>query len=139
MSCGPTPCVERPPTFVGMLENSSGNRWILAATVLGSSMEFIDGTVVNVALPSLQSSFAATGTQVQWVVEAYALFLSALLLTGGSLGDRFGLRKTFLAGVVLFASASVWCGSAPSLHQLLIARSLQGAGGLYLCRTAWLS
>ena len=132
MNCGPTPCVERPPEFVGMVESSSGNRWVLAATVLGSSMEFIDGTVVNVALPSLQSSFAATGTQVQWVVEAYALFLSALLLTGGSLGDRFGLRKTFLAGVVLFASASVWCGFAPSLHQLLMARCLQGAGGALL-------
>lgn len=132
MSCGPTPCVERQPTAVEMLENSSGNRWILAATVLGSSMEFIDGTVVNVALPSLQNSFAATGTQVQWVIEAYALFLSVLLLTGGAFGDRFGLRKTFLAGVVLFASASVWCGFAPSLQQLLIARSLQGAGGALL-------
>lgn len=132
MSCGPTPCVERPPTDGGMLETSSGGRWTFAATVLGSSMEFIDGTVVNVALPSLQRSFAATGTQVQWVVEAYALFLSALLLTGGSLGDRFGLRKIFLSGVVLFASASVWCGFAPSLHQLLMARSLQGVGGALL-------
>ncbi len=73
-----------------------------------------------------------TGTQVQWVVEAYALFLSALLLTGGSLGDRFGLRKTFLAGVVLFAGSSVWCGFTPSLHQLLMARCLQGVGGALL-------
>ncbi len=89
MNCGPPPCVELPPSSVGRPESASGKSWILAATVLGSSMEFIDGTVVNVALPSLQSSFAATGTQVQWVVEAYALFLSALLLTGGSLGDRF--------------------------------------------------
>ena len=132
MNCGPTPCVERPPHLVSVPENSSGNRWILAATVLGSSMEFIDGTVVNVALRGLQTSFAATGTQIQWVVEAYALCLSALLLTGGSLGDRFGLRKTFLAGVVFFASASAWCGFAPSLHQLLIARSLQGAAGALL-------
>ena len=132
MNCGPTPCVVRPPHLVSVPENPSGNRWILAATVLGSSMEFIDGTVVNVALPSLQNSFAASGTQIQWVVEAYAPFLSALLLTGGSLGDRFGLRKTFLAGVVFFSSASAWCGFAPSLHQLLIARSLQGAAGALL-------
>jgi EmrB/QacA subfamily drug resistance transporter len=132
MNCGPTPCVERPPTSVGVVASSSASSWILVATVLGSSMDFIDGTVVNVALPSLQSSFGATGTQVQWVVEAYALFLSALLLTGGSVGDRFGLRNTFLAGVVLFGSASVWCGFAPSLHQLLLARCLQGAAGALL-------
>jgi hypothetical protein len=78
MNCGPTPCVERPPHLVSVSENPAGAGWILAATVLGSSMEFIDGTVVNVALPSLQSSFGAAGTQVQWVVEAYALFLSAM-------------------------------------------------------------
>jgi EmrB/QacA subfamily drug resistance transporter len=115
-----------------MAASSSGTSWILAATVLGSSMDFIDGTVVNVALPSLQSLFGATGTKVQWVVEAYALFLSALLLIGGSVGDRFGLRNTFLAGVVLFDSASLWCGFAPSLHQLLMARCLQGVGGALL-------
>ena len=105
---------------------------MLAATVLGSSMEFIDGTVVNVALPNLQRSFSATGTQVQWVVEAYALFLASLLLAGGSFGDRFGLRRSFLAGVVLFACASVWCGFAPTLAQFLIARSLQGIAGALL-------
>ena len=132
MHCGPMPCLERPRSPLAAPENVPGKRWILAATVLGSSMEFIDGTVVNVALPNLQTSFAATGTQVTWVVVAYALFLSSLLLTGGSLGDRFGLRETFLAGVVLFACASVWCGFAPSLNQLLIARCLQGAGGALL-------
>jgi len=111
---------------------SSRAKWVLAATVLGSSMEFIDGTVVNVALPSLQRSFGATGTQVQWVVEAYALFLSSLLLVGGSLGDRFGLRKTFLTGIAIFAIASMWCGVSPSVSQLVIARCLQGAGGALL-------
>src|ERR1700740_41571 len=80
--------------------------WILAATILGSSMVFIDGTVVNVALPALQTALNATVTDVQWVVEAYALFLSALLLVGGSLGDLYGRRKVFVAGVVLFAGAS---------------------------------
>ena len=105
---------------------------MLAATVLGSSMEFIDGTVVNVALPAMQRGLGATGTQAQWVVEAYALFLSALLLVGGALGDRLGLRKIFVTGVVLFAAASVWCGVAPGIGQLIVARALQGVGGAML-------
>lgn len=95
-------------------------------------MEFIDGTVVNVALPNLQTSLGATGAQAQWVVEAYALFISSLLLIGGSLGDRFGLRRTFLCGVVLFAGASIWCGISPGIEQLLIGRCLQGIGGALL-------
>src|SRR6202521_3353646 len=99
--------------------------WILAATILGSSMAFIDGTVVNVALPALQSSLHATLADVQWVVESYALFLAALLLIGGSLGDRYGRRKIFAAGVVLFTVASVWCGLAPTIRQLIVARGLQ--------------
>src|SRR5947208_2582249 len=89
--------------------------WVLAATILGSSMAFIDGTAVNVALPALQASLGATVVQVQWVVEAYSLFLSALLLVGGSLGDHFGRRKVFLIGVAGFALASAWCGLAPGL------------------------
>src|SRR5438105_7414101 len=84
--------------------------WVLAATILGSSMAFIDGTVVNVALPALQTALGATIAQVQWVVESYALFLAALLLIGGSLGDMFGRRKMFAAGVVIFSAASAWCG-----------------------------
>src|SRR6476620_4416249 len=85
-------------------------RWILAATILASSMAFIDGTVVNVALPSLQQNLNATVIGVQWVVEAYSLFLSALLLVGGSLGDRYGRRRVFVIGVALFALASAGCG-----------------------------
>lgn len=106
--------------------------WVLAATVLGSSMEFIDGTVVNVALPAMQQGLRANGSQVQWVVEAYALFLAALLLVGGALGDRLGLRRVFLMGVVLFAAASIWCGFAPSIGSLIAARGLQGIGGAML-------
>src|SRR6266852_3524908 len=106
--------------------------WILAATILGSSMAFIDGTVVNVALPALQSALHATLADVQWVVESYALFLAALLLIGGSLGDRYGRRKIFAAGVVLFSAASVWCGLAPNIRQLIVARGLQGIGGALL-------
>lgn len=106
--------------------------WVLAATVLGSSMVFIDGTVVNVALPALQTALKATVTDVQWVVEAYALFLAALLLVGGSLGDLYGRRKVFLVGVVLFAGASAWCGFAPSIRVLIVARGVQGVGGALL-------
>jgi EmrB/QacA subfamily drug resistance transporter len=95
-------------------------------------MDYIDGTVVNVALPSMQRSFSATGTQLQWVVEAYALFLASLLLTGGSLGDRFGRRKMFLCGVVVFACASLGCGIARHIGELLFARCLQGIGGALL-------
>src|SRR6188472_4702639 len=77
-------------------------RWVLAATILASSMAFIDGTVVNVALPFLQTNLNATAIGIQWVVEAYSLFLSALLLVGGSLGDRYGRRRIFNIGVVVF-------------------------------------
>jgi EmrB/QacA subfamily drug resistance transporter len=106
--------------------------WILAATILGSSMAFIDGTVVNVALPALQKNLNATVVDVQWVVEAYALFLAALLLAGGSLGDHFGRKRVYTIGVSLFALASIWCGLAPNINQLIIARAVQGVGGALL-------
>src|ERR671926_559867 len=93
--------------------------WIIAATILGSSMAFIDGTVVNVALPALQMQLQATSAQVQWVVQAYALMLAALILVGGSLGDRYGRRLVFGLGVALFAVASVGCGLAQTVHVLI--------------------
>jgi MFS family permease len=106
--------------------------WILAATILGSSMAFIDGTVVNVALPALQASLHATVVDVQWVIESYGLLLAALILVGGSLGDLFGRRLIFLLGVVIFALASAGCGMASNIHQLLLARSAQGIGAALL-------
>jgi EmrB/QacA subfamily drug resistance transporter len=106
--------------------------WILAATILASSIAFIDGTVVNVALPFLQNELKATVIGVQWVVEAYSLFLSALLLVGGALGDRYGRRRVFLIGVTLFAIASALCGVAVDIQQLIMARALQGIGGALL-------
>ena len=108
------------------------SRWILAATIIASSMAFIDGTVVNVALPALQKNLQATAIGVQWVVEAYSLFLSALLLVGGSLGDHYGRKRVFLMGVSLFALASIWCGLAPNIEQLIAARAVQGVGGALL-------
>src|SRR5438067_8898259 len=106
--------------------------WVLVATILGSSMAFIDGTVVNVALPALQSALNATVIDVQWVIEAYSLLLSALLLVGGSLGDRYGRRRVFIIGVVIFAAASAWCGLAPGIRPLIIARAAQGFGAALL-------
>src|SRR3989442_14784504 len=100
--------------------------WILAATILGSSMAFIDSTVVNVALPALQASFRATVVDVQWVVESYGLFLGALVLVDGSLGDLFGRRVMFVGRVIIFALASVCGVAASNIPQLLIARCLQG-------------
>jgi EmrB/QacA subfamily drug resistance transporter len=107
-------------------------RWILAATILASSMAFIDGTVVNVALPALQTNLNATAADVQWVIESYALLLSALLLVGGSLGDHYGRRRVFVLGVVIFAVASGLCGFAGSIGQLIAARAVQGFGAALL-------
>src|ERR1700734_4338156 len=111
---------------------TTSGAWILAATILGSSMVFIDGTVVNVALPALQSALHATLSDVQWVVESYGLFLAALLLIGGVLGDVYGRRKVFAVGVALFSDASALCGCSPDIRWLIIARGLQGVGGALL-------
>src|SRR5579862_8359767 len=109
--------IARPPCdaaviLAGASEPADGadGSWILAATILGSSMAFIDGTVVNVALPALQAALNTTLANMQWVVESYALFLAALLLIDGSLGDLYGRRKIFAIGVVVFSAASAWCG-----------------------------
>src|SRR6266403_406261 len=115
--------------------------WILAATILGSSMAFIDSTVVNVALPALQASFHATVVDVQWVVESYGLFLAALILVGGSLGDLFGRRRIFIIGVAIFAAASICCGLAINVRLLIVARAVQGLGAALLipCSLALIS
>src|SRR5579862_1961848 len=105
---------------------------ILAATILGSSLAFIDGTVVNVALPALQTSLQATLADAQWVVESYALTLAALLLAGGSLGDLHGRRKVFALGVFIFAVCSALCGLSRTIGELIAARALQGIGAALL-------
>jgi EmrB/QacA subfamily drug resistance transporter len=107
-------------------------RWTLVATILASSMTFIDGTVVNVALPALQASLDATLTDVQWVIEAYALFLGSLILIGGSMGDQYGRKRVFLAGVLFFTAASILCGLAVSPAILVFGRALQGFGAAFL-------
>jgi EmrB/QacA subfamily drug resistance transporter len=131
--------IARPPCDeAAILSSVSGQpdvvrgRWVLAATILGSSLAFIDSTVVNVALPALQSAFDATLADVQWVVEAYALTLAGLLLTGGALGDVRGRRNVFAAGVFIFAAASAWCGLSRTIGELIAARALQGVGAALL-------
>jgi EmrB/QacA subfamily drug resistance transporter len=106
--------------------------WVLVATILGSSLAFVDGTAVNVALPAMQASLGADLSGVQWIVEAYALTLSALLLTGGFLGDVYGRRTVFVIGVTVFAVASVWCGISSTVAQVVSARAVQGFGAALL-------
>jgi len=106
--------------------------WVLAATILGSSMAFIDSTAVNVALPALQSDLHATVVDVQWVIESYGLFLSALILAGGALGDSLGRRAMFLFGVAGFAVASAGCGFSFSIRELVLWRSVQGIAAAFL-------
>ena len=106
--------------------------WVLVATILGSSMAFIDGSVVNVALPVIQQDLGATTTDVQWIVETYALFLSSLILVGGSLGDLYGRRRIFALGITLFTLSSIWCGLSPTVLSLILARAVQGIGAALL-------
>ena len=110
----------------------NNNLWILVATILGSSMAFLDGSVVGIALPRLQLDLGASAASVQWVVESYSLLLGALILVGGSLGDLYGRKRIFASGIILFTLASIWCGLSPTITQLIIARSIQGIGGALL-------
>jgi MFS family permease len=107
-------------------------RWVLAATVLGSGLAFIDGTVVNVALPRIGESLHTGLSGLQWTINGYTLTLASLILLGGSLGDRFGRRRVFVIGVAWFALASLLCGIAPNIETLIGARALQGIGGALL-------
>lgn len=106
--------------------------YILAATILASSMAFIDGTVVNIALPAIQIDLAASLEGMQWVLNAYTLCLGALILVGGAAGDRLGRRRLFIGGILVFAVASMLCGTAPGSAALISARALQGIGGAML-------
>lgn len=107
-------------------------KWVLPVTILGSSMGFIDGSVVNVALPSMQASLSGTLATMQWIVNGYMLMLASLILLGGAIGDRYGRRLTFIVGLVIFAIASAACGFAPTAGWLVFGRLLQGAGAALL-------
>jgi MFS family permease len=123
-----------PATEPAIAFGSPRARWVVAATVLGSGLAFIDATVVNVALPSIGDSLGAGLPSLTWVINAYTLTLASMILLGGSLGDRFGRRRVFVIGVVWFALASLLCGRAPNVGILIAARALQGVGGALLTR-----
>jgi len=110
----------------------SDPRWSLVAAIAGSTMAFVDSTIVNVALPVMEREMGATVGEMQWVVESYALMLASLVLVGGALGDRLGRRRVFVAGVAWFALASAACGAAPSVGSLIGARAVQGVGAAML-------
>jgi EmrB/QacA subfamily drug resistance transporter len=128
------------PCDAGVIRSTQGSAlcrpssrpWVIVATSLGSGMAFLDSTVLNVALPAVQADLGASAREAQWIYGAYALVLSALLLIGGSLGDRYGRRRIFVVGAAIFALASVWCALAPGSGQLVAARAVQGAGGALL-------
>jgi EmrB/QacA subfamily drug resistance transporter len=116
----------------GLAFESSQGRWVLAAAVLGSGMAFLDGTVVNIALPDIGRDLGASTSALQWISNGYLLTLASLILLGGSLGDRHGRRKIFSLGVALFTGASLLCAIAPNTELLIAARMLQGVGGALL-------
>jgi len=128
------PCDDRPPSSVPKhpAYDATGSAWVLLATILGSAMPGIDATAVNVALPVLQREMHAGADAIQWVVEGYSLFLCALILVGGSLGDHLGRRRMFLLGVLVFAGASAGCALSQTIAELIAARCLQGIGGALL-------
>jgi EmrB/QacA subfamily drug resistance transporter len=127
-----TDAVPIPSGADGLRMSQAAGRWVLAAVVLGSGMTFLDSTVVNVALPTLGRDLHASLAGLQWTVNAYTLTLAALILLGGSLGDRYGRRRVFVTGAVWFALASLLCGLAPDIGLLVAARALQGVGGALL-------
>ncbi len=125
-----TPSPTREPA--GLAFESSGGRWLLTVAVAGSGMAFLDGTVVNVALPDIGRDLGADTSALQWILNGYLLTLASLILLGGALGDRYGRRRVFVLGVWLFTAASLLCAIAPSAEFLIFARLVQGVGGALL-------
>jgi EmrB/QacA subfamily drug resistance transporter len=107
----------------------SAEKWVLASTILASSMAFIDSSAFNIALPTLQTQLGATGSELLWIGNAYLLFLASLILVGGSLGDHYGRKRVFMIGISVFIVASLLCGFAPDPSTLILWRALQGIGG----------
>ena len=129
-----------PPSDTGVIRGapetpgcaSHAKRWVLAATILGSSVAFIEASVINVALPAIQQGLGASVGQMQWIASIYTLFLAALTLAAGSAGDRFGRRRLFVLGLAILALASAAAALAATAAQLVVARAVQGIGGALL-------
>src|SRR6202047_1553439 len=131
----------RPPCDAGVIHATPAfaaalsprrKRLTLAATILGSSMAFIDGSVVNIALPAIQQALHADAASTQWIVNAYLLLLGALVLVGGSAADLYGRRRIFLLGILIFTTASIACGLSPDITVLVVSRAVQGLGAALL-------
>src|SRR5471030_1425857 len=120
--------VDSPVTSTGARQK----RWVLVCAVLASTMAFVDESVVNVALPRMEADLHTSLSAMQWVINAYTLSMSALLLIGGAAGDRFGRRRIFMIGVSVFTLASIACGLAPNPDALIAARAIQGVGAAFL-------
>ena len=123
---------DRPDAPEPVAYESTAGRWVLAVAVLGSGLAFLDGTVVNVALPEIGRDLDASTSSLQWILNGYLLTLASLILLGGSLGDRYGRRRIFVLGTVVFTVASLLCAIAPNAELLVVARLLQGVGGALL-------
>src|SRR6185295_14532476 len=128
------PCDEAAIRATGTVAGcpQQNKRWVLAVTILASTISYIDESVVNVALPTIEAELKTSAAVVQWLVNAYMLSLTALVLTGGAAGDQFGRRRVFVIGTALFAAASLWCGLSGDIAQLILARVAQGAGAALL-------
>ena len=124
---GPGPAAAKAVAF-----DTGPGHWVLAVAVLGSGLAFLDGTVVNVALPEIGRDLGASTSSLQWILNGYLLTLASLILLGGSLGDRHGRRRIFMLGAALFTAASLLCAIAPNAELLIVARLLQGIGGALL-------
>ena len=111
---------------------ASAKPWVLAVTITASSIAYMDESVVNIALPAIETDLKTSVEVIQWLVNAYTLCLSAFLLTGGAAGDLFGRRRIFVVGIAIFAVMSIWCGLSPDIFQLILARAIQGAGAALL-------
>jgi EmrB/QacA subfamily drug resistance transporter len=128
------PCAEGVirSTSLAVNRSTDAKRWVLVASILASSVANIDESIVNIALPAIETDLRTSAIVIQWIVNAYMLSLSALLLVGGATGDQFGRRRFFIVGISIFAAASLWCGLAPNLTQLILARAVQGVGAAVL-------
>ncbi|MGR3491763.1 MAG: MFS transporter, partial [Shimia sp.] len=120
-----------PPSFEGLCDPAR-RKFVMAAAIVASAMGFIDGTVVSIALPAMRESLGATFNQAQWFSNGYLLFLSALILVGGAIGDRLGLVRMFRAGVIAFVVASLACAIAPTPETMIVARMAKGIGAAFM-------
>ena len=131
-SVGARPCERGTIQSIRVVQDCAVGAWVLLATILASSIAYIDESIVNVALPTIETDLATSAIVVQWLINAYTLSLSSLLLIGGAAGDQFGRRRLFIIGIIIFAVALVWCGFSPNVMQLISARVVQGVGAALL-------